>query len=46
MTCPQLCTLSQLRSHSGEQYPVAEVFTEEITKRYQEREQQREERRI
>ena len=36
----------QLKSHSGEQYRVAEVFIEEITKLYQEREQQREARRI
>src|SRR5258708_30111850 len=36
----------QLKSHSGEPYRVAEVFIEEITKLYQEREQQREARRI
>ena len=36
----------QLKSHSGEQYRVAEVFIEEISKLYQEREQQREARRI
>jgi hypothetical protein len=36
----------QLRSHSGEQYPVAEKFIEEITKLYQDREQEREARRI
>src|SRR6266700_6915040 len=36
----------QLKSHSGEQYRVADVFIEEITKLYQEREQQREARRI
>jgi hypothetical protein len=36
----------QLKSHSGEQYRVAEVFIEEINKLYQEREQQREARRI
>ena len=32
----------RLKSHSGEQYPVAEVFTQEITKVYEERERERE----
>jgi RepB DNA-primase from phage plasmid len=36
----------RLKSHSGEQYPMAEVFMQEITKLYEEREQEREERRI
>jgi RepB DNA-primase N-terminal domain len=36
----------QLKSHSGEQYRGAKAFIEEITKLYQEREQQREVRRI
>ena len=36
----------RLRSHSGEQYPVAEAFIEEITKLCQEREQEREARRV
>ena len=36
----------QLRSHKGEQYPVAEAFIEEITKLYREREQEREARRV
>ena len=36
----------QLKSHSGEQYPVAEAFIEEITKLYREREQEREARRV
>jgi hypothetical protein len=36
----------RLKSHSGEQYPIAEVFTQEITKLYEEREQEREARRI
>jgi hypothetical protein len=32
----------RLKSHSGEQYPVAEAFVQEITKLYKEREQERE----
>lgn len=36
----------RLKSHSGEQYPIAEVFAQEITKLYEEREQEREARRI
>jgi hypothetical protein len=36
----------RLKSNSGEQYPMAETFTQEITKLYEEREQKREERRI
>ena len=36
----------RLKSHSGEQYPMAEAFMQEITKLYEEREQEREERRI
>jgi hypothetical protein len=36
----------QLRSHRGEQYPMAETFIEEMTKLYRELEQEREERRI
>jgi hypothetical protein len=36
----------RLKSNSGEQYPMAEVFVQEITKLYEEREQEREERRI
>jgi hypothetical protein len=36
----------RLKSHSGEQYPMAEVFAQEITKLYQEREQEREARRL
>ena len=36
----------RLKSHSGAQYPRAEVFMQEITKLYEEREQEREERRI
>ena len=36
----------RLRSHSGEQYPIAEVFTQEITKLYDEREHEREARRV
>ena len=35
----------RLKSHSGKQYPGAEAFAEEITKRYQEQEQQREAKR-
>jgi RepB DNA-primase from phage plasmid len=31
----------RLKSHSGEQYPTAEVFAQEITKLYEEREQER-----
>jgi hypothetical protein len=36
----------RLKSHSGEQYPMAEVFAQEITKLFEEREQEREARRI
>jgi hypothetical protein len=36
----------RLRSHSGEQYPMAEDFAQEITKLYQEREQEREAKRL
>jgi hypothetical protein len=36
----------RLKSHSGEQYPMAEAFTREITKLYEEREREREARRI
>jgi hypothetical protein len=36
----------RLKSHSGEQYPTAETFVWEITKLYEEREQEREARRI
>jgi hypothetical protein len=36
----------RLKSHSGEQYPMAEVFAQEITKLYGEREHEREARRI
>jgi hypothetical protein len=36
----------RLNSNSGEQYPMAEVFTQEITKLYEEREQEREARRL
>ncbi|MCU1226234.1 MAG: traI protein helicase [Edaphobacter sp.] len=35
----------RLKSHSGEQYPMAEAFAQEITKLYEEREQEREARR-
>jgi RepB DNA-primase from phage plasmid len=35
----------RLKSHSGKQYPMAEVFAQEITKLYGEREQEREARR-
>ncbi len=36
----------RLKSHTGEQYPIAEAFVEEITKLYEAREQQREARRL
>ena len=36
----------RLKSHSGEQYPKAESFVEEITKLYEAREQEREARRL
>ena len=36
----------RLKSHSGEQYPMAEAFVQEITNLYQEREQEREARRM
>jgi hypothetical protein len=36
----------QLRSHSGQQYPMAEAFREEITQLYEDREQEREARRL
>jgi len=36
----------RLKSHSGGQYPMAEAFAQEITKLYEEREQERETRRI
>ncbi|MDX6557855.1 MAG: hypothetical protein QOF72_904 [Blastocatellia bacterium] len=36
----------RLKSHSGEQYPMAEIFVQEITKLYEEREQEQEARRI
>src|SRR5580658_3732411 len=35
----------RLKSHSGEQYPTAKSFAQEITKLYEEREQEREARR-
>ena len=35
----------RLKSHSGTQYPMAEAFVDEITKLYQEREQEREAKR-
>jgi hypothetical protein len=37
---------AQLRSHSGQQYPMAEAFHYEITRLFQIREQQREARRV
>ena len=36
----------RLKSHSGEQYPMAETFAQEIIRLYQEREQQREAKRL
>jgi hypothetical protein len=36
----------RLKSNSGEQYPMAEVFVQEITKLYEERQQEREARRL
>src|SRR6202789_4565659 len=36
----------RLTSHSGEQYPMAEAFAQEITKLYQQREQERETKRL
>jgi RepB DNA-primase from phage plasmid len=36
----------RLKSHSGEQYPMAESFVQEITKLYEDRKQEREARRI
>ena len=36
----------QLRSHTGEQYPMAEAFEQEITKLYEAREKEREARRL
>jgi hypothetical protein len=36
----------QLRSHSGQQYPMGETFVQEITKLYEAREQEREARRL
>jgi hypothetical protein len=36
----------RLKSHSGEQYPMAEAFVEEITKLYEGREQEREAKRL
>ena len=36
----------RLTSHSGEQYPMAEAFAQEITKLYQQREQVREAKRL
>ena len=36
----------RLKSHSGEQYPMAEAFAQEITKLYQQREQEREAKRL
>ena len=35
-----------LKNHSGEQYPMAEAFMQEITKLYEEREEEREARRV
>jgi hypothetical protein len=35
----------RLKSHSGEQYPGAKAFAQEITKQYQEQEQEREAKR-
>ena len=36
----------RLRSHSGEQFPMAEAFVQEITNLYEQREQEREARRV
>jgi hypothetical protein len=36
----------RLTSHSGKQYPMAEAFAQEITKLYQQREQERETKRL
>ncbi len=36
----------RLTSHSGEQYPMAEAFAQEITKLYQQREREREAKRL
>jgi RepB DNA-primase from phage plasmid len=36
----------RLTGHSGEQYPMAEAFAQEITKLYQQREQEREAKRL
>jgi hypothetical protein len=36
----------RLKSHSGEQYPMAEAFVEEVTKLYEGREQEREAKRL
>jgi hypothetical protein len=36
----------RLRSHGGQQYPMAEAFEQEITKLYEAREQEREARRL
>src|SRR5271156_979877 len=36
----------RLTSHSGEQYPMAEAYAQEITKLYQQREQERETKRL
>ena len=36
----------RLTSHGGEQYPMAEAFAQEITKLYQQREQERETKRL
>ena len=36
----------RLKSHDGEQYPMAESFTQKITNLYEEREQEREARRV
>ena len=36
----------RLKSHSGQQYPMAEAFVQEVTKLYDEREQEREAKRL
>jgi hypothetical protein len=41
-----LLPIVRLTSHSGEQYPMVEDFAQEITKLYQQREQEREAKRL
>jgi hypothetical protein len=41
-----LCPFVRLRSHTGQQYPIAEAFQREITKLYEAREQEQEARRL